>query len=142
MSSNILNKSCLFFCFLKECGKFAQQNRSSHLMPVCKTCFGRCSFFVRNVITGIQKWTNTICVYTPTDTSTYYGILPRPKQQSTGLLLTLALLGPVFRIPTQSKRKMKTARRGSLHFWSECRDSNPRPLGPEPSAIPNFATPR
>ena len=29
-----------------------------------------------------------------------------------------------------------------LLFWSECRDSNPRPLGPEPSAIPNFATPR
>ena len=27
-------------------------------------------------------------------------------------------------------------------FWSEWRDSNPRPLGPEPSAIPNFATPR
>ena len=27
-------------------------------------------------------------------------------------------------------------------LWSECRDSNPRPLGPEPSAIPNFATPR
>ena len=26
--------------------------------------------------------------------------------------------------------------------WSECRDSNPGPLGPEPSAIPNFATPR
>ena len=26
--------------------------------------------------------------------------------------------------------------------WSEWRDSNPRPLGPEPSAIPNFATPR
>ena len=36
MSSNILNKSCLFFCFLKECGKFAQQNRSSHLLYVCK----------------------------------------------------------------------------------------------------------
>ena len=27
-------------------------------------------------------------------------------------------------------------------LWSECRDSNPRPLGPEPSAIPSFATPR
>ena len=27
-------------------------------------------------------------------------------------------------------------------FWSEYRDSNPRPLGPEPSAIPNFAIPR
>ena len=23
-------------------------------------------------------------------------------------------------------------------IWSECRDSNPRPLGPEPSAIPNL----
>ena len=29
-----------------------------------------------------------------------------------------------------------------IRIWSECRDSNPRPLGPEPSAIPNFATPR
>ena len=28
------------------------------------------------------------------------------------------------------------------HRWSECRDSNPGPLGPEPSAIPSFATPR
>ena len=27
-------------------------------------------------------------------------------------------------------------------LWSEWRDSNPRPLGPEPSAIPSFATPR
>ena len=26
-------------------------------------------------------------------------------------------------------------------FWSEWRDLNPRPLGPEPSAIPSFATP-
>ena len=26
--------------------------------------------------------------------------------------------------------------------WSECRDLNPGPLGPEPSAIPSFATPR
>ena len=29
-----------------------------------------------------------------------------------------------------------------VQLWSECRDLNPRPLGPEPSAIPNFATPR
>ena len=27
------------------------------------------------------------------------------------------------------------------HFWSECRDSNSRPLEPHSSAIPNFATP-
>ncbi len=32
-------------------------------------------------------------------------------------------------------------RRGA-YSWSEWRDLNPRPLGPEPSAIPNFATPR
>ena len=28
-----------------------------------------------------------------------------------------------------------------LVFWSECRDSNSRPLEPHSSAIPNFATP-
>lgn len=27
-------------------------------------------------------------------------------------------------------------------IWSEWRDSNPRPLGPEPSTLPNCATPR
>ena len=43
-------------------------------------------------------------------------ILPRPKKQSNGLSLTLASFGPVFRIPI----KMKTARMGCLHFWSEC----------------------
>ncbi len=26
-------------------------------------------------------------------------------------------------------------------YWSECRDSNSRPLEPHSSAIPNFATP-
>ena len=36
-----------------------------------------------------------------------------------------------FRIPTLTKRKKKTAQVGSLLFWSEYRDSNPRPLGPE-----------
>ena len=29
-----------------------------------------------------------------------------------------------------------------LRFWSRRRDLNPRPLGPEPSALPNCATPR
>ena len=29
----------------------------------------------------------------------------------------------------------------STVFWSECRDSNSRPLEPHSSAIPNFATP-
>ncbi len=43
-----------------------------------------------------------------------------------------------FQIHTEIRRQQKQ----SPDFWSECRDSNPRPLGPEPSAIPNFATPR
>ena len=46
----------------------------------------------------------------------------------------------VFRIPTRPK--IKGLLKQPFYFWSECRDSNPRPLGPEPSAIPNFATPR
>ena len=29
-----------------------------------------------------------------------------------------------------------------LFVWSRRRDLNPRPLGPEPSALPNCATPR
>ena len=36
------------------------------------------------------------------------GTLPRPKKQSTGLFLTLALLGPVFRIPTKIKKPATT----------------------------------
>ena len=39
----------------------------------------------------------------------------------------------------KNKRACQTA---DAFIWSKCRDSNPRSLGPEPSAIPNFATPR
>ena len=39
-------------------------------------------------------------------------------------------------------RKIRLKSKDFSRIWSECRDSNPRPLGPEPSAIPNFATPR
>ena len=39
-------------------------------------------------------------------------------------------------------RKIRLKSEDFSRIWSECRDSNPRPLGPEPSAIPNFATPR
>ena len=47
--------------------------------------------------------------------------------------------------PSEKVRKMQKIRLkpdGFNRIWSECRDLNPRPLGPEPSAIPNFATPR
>ena len=36
----------------------------------------------------------------------------------------------------------KCKRLSGLHLWSEWRDLNSRPLGPEPSALPNCATPR
>ena len=39
--------------------------------------------------------------------------------------------------PTKKGRLMP-----SFSFWSEWQDSNLRPLGPEPSALPNCATPR
>ena len=41
------------------------------------------------------------------------------------------------------QHKQKHRREKSLRcFWSRRRDLNPRPLGPEPSALPNCATPR
>ena len=44
---------------------------------------------------------------------------------------------------TVNKEKVPQNNRLRYCFlWSEWRDLNPRPLGPEPSAIPNFATPR
>ena len=43
---------------------------------------------------------------------------------------------------TLQMRNKKSVSPLRTHRWSECRDSNPRPLGPEPSAIPSFATPR
>ena len=42
----------------------------------------------------------------------------------------------------QKVRKIREIPKNLTDFWSEYRDSNPRPLGPEPSAIPNFAIPR
>ena len=40
-----------------------------------------------------------------------------------------------------SSKKQTDEKRLSV-FWSRRRDLNPRPLGPEPSALPNCATPR
>ena len=56
------------------------------------------------------------------------------KQQSTGLLHLMVRI---------SHLKEKNPEQLMLFwiFWSECRDSNSRPLEPHSSAIPNFATP-
>ena len=87
------------------------------------------------IMSSYQKEQSWLTVYLGKDR-----ILPQAKKVSTGLFLSLASFGPVFRIPT--RRKFRRPEMWSPEFWSECRDSNPGPLGPEPSAIPNFATPR
>ena len=42
--------------------------------------------------------------------------------------------------PSDKRKKSRNLTVSGL-FWSECRDSNSRPLEPHSSAIPNFATP-
>ena len=49
---------------------------------------------------------------------------------------------PRVRYDSLSAQSKRAAFQAALLLWSEWRDSNPRPLGPEPSAIPSFATPR
>ena len=46
------------------------------------------------------------------------------------------------RYPKKAKVRTVTSSKITVLTWSEYRDSNPRPLGPEPSAIPSFAIPR
>ena len=46
----------------------------------------------------------------------------------------------IFESQHQKRKKLKQLMLFQL-FWSECRDSNSRPLEPHSSAIPNFATP-
>ena len=42
---------------------------------------------------------------------------------------------------SENKEKALKSFDFSAYYWSECRDSNSRPLEPHSSAIPNFATP-
>ena len=56
------------------------------------------------------------------------------KQMSTGHLYRIIRI-------SEHKRKNQKEQMLFLVFWSECRDSNSRPLEPHSSAIPNFATP-
>ena len=49
---------------------------------------------------------------------------------------------PRVRIPATDKQKWESPVKGAPIFVSKWRDSNPRPFGPEPNALPNCATPR
>ena len=70
------------------------------------------------------------------------GLLPRAKNVPPARFCGI-LPPPCSNPATQIRyQKEKDVFWTSFSFWSEWRDSNPRPLGPEPSAIPNFATPR
>ena len=44
--------------------------------------------------------------------------------------------------PLQTKKRKAHPADTLFSFWSEWLDLNQRPLGPEPSALPNWATPR
>ena len=71
------------------------------------------------------------------------GLLPRAKNVPPARFCGI-LPPPCSNPATQIRYQKRKRTQKSVHFlfWSEWRDSNPRPLGPEPSAIPNFATPR
>ena len=58
------------------------------------------------------------------------------------LAARLATGKPDLMIQVPHKRNIRFPQKREPDIWSEWRDLNPRPLGPEPSAIPNFATPR
>ena len=58
------------------------------------------------------------------------------------LAARLATGKPDFMVQVPHKRNIRFPQKREPDIWSEWRDLNPRPLGPEPSAIPNFATPR
>ena len=51
----------------------------------------------------------------------------------------MAIKRPQVQMTTKRKKQKKLM--SLLLLWSECRDSNSRPLEPHSSAIPNFATP-
>ena len=44
--------------------------------------------------------------------------------------------------PAATRTQKWTPVKGVRFLWSKWRDSNPRPFGPEPNALPNCATPR
>ena len=68
-------------------------------------------------------------------------VLSPAKKYATGIFLVALCVGRLIRIPTRPKRKSRNELMLISAFWSECRDSNSRPLEPHSSAIPNFATP-
>ena len=69
---------------------------SKYESPPCGWTF----VFGRSVIIGFRASCEfDFCPHPQRGASRNQGILPQPKKQSTGLFLTLATLGPVFRIP-------------------------------------------
>ena len=64
------------------------------------------------------------------------GFVPssRREQQSTGQSHLIVRISPLERNNGKFHKELPI-------IWSECRDSNSRPLEPHSSAIPNFATP-
>ena len=64
------------------------------------------------------------------------------RYRSSALRPQTALAPPPSNPVESSVNKKSKILHRILDFWSRRRDLNPRPLGPEPSALPNCATPR
>ena len=71
------------------------------------------------------------------------GIRHSLSQYATGILLPRAPSAGERRARSSSSNLAETTKRPpkAVSLWSGLRDSNPRSLGPKPSAIPNFAKP-
>ena len=105
---------------------------------------------------GFEK-ANAVANDTKSATTTWRDLNPRPRHgalRPRGLPRRMAPLapGPSGRnrsgMPTKrprfcspSDKKRKPVKRQAFFFWSEWRDLNPRPLGPEPSTLPTALHP-
>ena len=77
-----------------------------------------------------------VCIFLPVGKKNYC-VAPSSRRQQRSFALHL-----IFRISISKKEKLTSFLSKPVNLsWSECRDSNSRPLEPHSSAIPNFATP-
>ena len=114
-----------YFAFWRKCGYTLRQNRVSKGYPFgTRLCLQSVVYYMlcrccgsvnRSLIVPYQSQITKSCTF-PCNNNYYYSEMKNINKKSVSPIKT--------------------------HRWSECRDSNPGPHGPEPCAIPNFATPR
>ena len=73
---------------------------------------------------------------------TFLSVSPFPQKFTIFGDPSLRLVRSQRACPYHREHTKRTGKIRAGFVWSRRRDSNPRPLGPEPSALPNCATPR